>query len=160
MLFNHNGEEQFTEACRTAKPWEIILTVFLLSSSVCLAHSIRWPFLTFAGWPRLRLINPLSYILNANQCDIWALFLLYEVGITLLTYLCFCSFPSPGQCFSFLSLEPEQKWEVVRLRPQFFDESFWRTVKCRKRDTGCKLCLRSRSKFVPGLIMSQVHGVG
>lgn len=144
MLFDHNGEEQFTEACRIAKPWEITHdSVFFKQLSLSCSQLVSGDFLTFAGWPWLWLINPLSCILNANHCDIWALFLLYEVGISRFLFYSFqvfwllfvaCPFPSAGQCFSFLSLEAEQKWQVVRLRPQFFDGSFWRTTTCRKRD--------------------------
>lgn len=144
MLFNHNGEEQFTEACRIAKPWEIIHdSVLFKQLSLSCSQLVSGDLLTFAIWPWLWLINLLSYILNVNHCDSWALFLLYEVGISAFLFYPFrssdsslfsCSFPSAGQCFSFLSLEPEQTWEVVRLRPQFFDGSFWRTTKCRKID--------------------------
>lgn len=138
MLFNHNGEEQFTEAWRIAKPWEIIHdSVFFKQLSLSGSPLVSGDLLTFADWPGLWLINPLSYILNGNHWYLGILLALWggDKQVPLLFLSEFSLFPTLflRQCFSFLSFEPEQKWEVVRLRPQFFDVSFWRTADCRKK---------------------------
>lgn len=52
MLFNHNGEEQFTEACRIAKLGEIIHdSVFFKQLSLSCSQLVSGDLLTFAGWP-------------------------------------------------------------------------------------------------------------